>query len=82
MTDIGTVFPPRDEWDVLGYPIDDVVEGYRSHRVGDPVPGNNHTPGYRWGWTNAQKDRTYKEIPFDGFEAIRSAVIALEKRKC
>ncbi len=77
MTDLGTVFPPRDEWDIAAYDTDEVVAGYRDHRLGDPLPGPNHSPGYRWGWTNAHKDAT--RIP-DGFEPLRNAFIDLSRR--
>lgn len=70
-------FPPRDEWDVAAYPTDDCVEGYRSHRITDPPPGNNHSPGFRWGWCNARKDATGID---DGMEYIRGAFIQLSKR--
>lgn len=73
----GQVFPPRNEWDIAAYPMDDVVKGYRDHRLGDLLPGPNHPPGYRWGWTNAEKDRTRIA---DGFEPIRSAYINLTQR--
>jgi hypothetical protein len=69
-------FPPRDEWDVAAYDLDEVVAGYRDYRPDDPMPGPNHSPAYRWGWTNRRKDNT--RIP-DGFEHIRSAFIALER---
>lgn len=74
MSDLGTVFPPRDEWDVAAYDTDDVVAGYREHRISDPVPGPNHAPGYRWGWTNGRKDATRSP---DGFEGLRSAFIRM-----
>lgn len=72
--EIGTVFPPRDEWDVAAYPTDDVVEGYRDHCISDPAPGENRSPGYRWGWANARKDASCQ---WDGFEDIRFAYIRM-----
>jgi len=74
--DIGEVFPPRDEWDVAAYDPDECVAGYRDHRISDDAPGQNHSPAYRWGWTNARKDATYM-YGLDGFEGIRSAYIKL-----
>lgn len=71
------VFPPRDEWDIASYDSDDVVDGYRSHNVHDPMPGHNHAPGFRWGWLNARKDAT--GVP-DGYEPHRSAYIHLSAR--
>lgn len=75
--DPGTVFPPRDEWDIAAYETDDVVQGYRDWRPDDPAPGPNHSPGYRWGWTNGRKDRTSK---VDGYEDLRRAYFALSQR--
>lgn len=72
----GYVFPPRDEWDVDAYPTDDVVDGYRGHSIHDPFPGDNHSPGYRWGFYNARKDATCID---DGYDHIRSAYIRMEK---
>lgn len=74
---IGAVFPPRDEWDIAAYETDDVVAGYREYRRDDPHPGANHSPGYRWGWTNRQKDATGTP---DGYEPIRSAFIIISRR--
>ena len=76
-SDLGTVFPPRDEWDIVAYPTDDVVAGYREHRLDDPEPGENRAPGYRWGWANAQKDATH--IP-DGMEEMRYAYIRMSRQ--
>lgn len=75
-SEAGTVFPPRDEWDVAAYSTDDVIAGYREHCINDLVPGENHSPGYRWGWTNRRKDATH--IP-DGFEGIRAAYIDMSR---
>lgn len=75
--DAGTIFPPRDEWDIAAYPTDEVVAGYRDYRHDDPAPGENHSPGYRWGWTNHRKDAASEP---DGFERIRSAFIRMCER--
>lgn len=72
------IFPPRDEWDVAAYSTEEVVSGYRQHRLSDLPPGDNRDPGYRWGWVNARKDATRIE---DGFESVRSAYIAMERLK-
>lgn len=74
MSDLGSIFPPRDEWDVAAYETDEVVAGYRGHRIDDPIPGPNHSPAYRWGWANAHKDKTRTQ---DGFEAVRSVFIRM-----
>lgn len=77
--DLGQVFPPRDEWDVAAYDGHEVAEGYQGHRIDDTAPGPNHSPSYRWGWTNARKDATYRDGE-DGFEEIRRAYIQLERK--
>lgn len=77
MNDPGTVFPPRDEWDIAAYDTDDVVEGYRSHFITDPMPGGNRAPGFRWGWANARHDATNLD---DGYGALRAAYIDLTRR--
>lgn len=76
MSDLGTVFPPRDEWDIAAYPQDDCVAGYRDYRPDDVEPGPNHAPGYRWGWVNRRRDHTSKT---DGFDHLRSAYIAMTR---
>lgn len=72
--DAGSVFPPRDEWDVLHYNDDEVVDGYLEHRIGDIPPGPNRSPAYRWGWTNGRKDASGED---DGYEDIRRAFFRL-----
>jgi hypothetical protein len=77
MSEIGTVFPPRDKWDVAAYETDELVAGYREYRPSDPEPGaNRRSPAYRWGWVNRRKDSTC--IP-DGFEGIRSEYILMSR---
>ena len=77
MSEPGSVFPPRDEWDIAAYDIDEVVAGYRDHALDDAMPGPNHSPGYRWGWTNKRKDVTRQD---DGFESTRIAFIEMSRR--
>ncbi len=77
MSELGTVFPPRDEWDIAAYPTDEVVAGYREYRPDDPAPGPNHSAGYRWGWTNGRRDVTHEP---DGFEPLRYAFIDMSRR--
>jgi hypothetical protein len=79
MTEFGTVFPPRNEWDIAAYDTDEVVSGYREWRPDEPAPGDNRSPAYRWGWTNARRDRFYRTED-DGFSPIRQAYIALSRR--
>lgn len=64
----GEVFPPRDAWDVIGYPSDDTIEGYREASLLEPPPGDNRPPGYRWGWANWLRDHQHQD---DGFDRIR-----------
>jgi len=68
--DAGDVFPPRDEWDVLAYNLDETVQGYRDWTPDDPTPGPNHSPAYRWGWANSRLDHTREE---DGYGEVRRA---------
>jgi hypothetical protein len=70
-------FPPRDAFDIAAYDTDECVSGYRGHCTDDIPPGPNHSPSYRWGWTNARKDVT--GVP-DGFEGLRAAFIELSRR--
>lgn len=79
MSDLGSMFPPRDAWEIAAYDTDEVVAGYLSYRAADAdmPPGENHSPAFRWGWTNKRKDVT--GIP-DGFEGVRSAFIQMSRR--
>lgn len=72
------MFPPRDEWDIAAYEDDEVVAGYREHSLSDLPPGNNRSPSYRWGWTNARRDRTHEP---DGFEPVRYAYISMTRNR-
>lgn len=74
--ELGDAFPPRDEWEVLAYDVDEMVAGYREYRPDDPEPGANRSPAYRWGWANRRKDSTGEP---DGFEEIRQAFIWLTR---
>jgi hypothetical protein len=69
-------YPPKTWEDVESYDGDDIVAGYREHTSGDPPPGPNRPPGYRWGWANARKDATGQE---DGFEHVRAEGIAASR---
>lgn len=77
MSELGTVFPPRDEWDIAAYQTDEVVAGYREYCINDPAPGPNHAPGYRWGWANCRRDVTREP---DGLDHVRHAFIDLSRR--
>lgn len=72
-------FPPRSWLDVAAYPDDDVVSGYREHRMDDPPPGPNRAPGYRWGWANARRDRSGSID--DGYDQVRGDYIAACKAR-
>ena len=67
-------FPPKTPEDIMTYDGDEVMAGYRDHRPDDPPPGDNHSPGYRWGWTNRRKDCTSEP---DGHEPVRYAYIRM-----
>jgi hypothetical protein len=71
------MFPPRDWRDIERYPIEDVIEGFVYFSKDDPPPGDNRSPGYRWGWDNAKRDRSDDD---DGYDAIRQEFIR-ETRK-
>ncbi len=73
---IGDVFPPRHEWDLAAYDADEAMEGFFDQEPGDPPPGDNRSPSYRWGWANRARDR---QIEDDGFDHIRHAYIALRR---
>jgi hypothetical protein len=65
-------WPPRTWLDVEAYDDDEIVAGFRDYRPDDPEPGENHSHGYRWGWTNRRKDSTGID---DGFEGVRRELI-------
>lgn len=48
--------PPRDWRDVWAYDREDILAGFREFHLGDPEPGPNRPPGYRWGWANRRND--------------------------
>ncbi len=77
MTDLGTVFPPRDEWDIAAYPNDEVVAGYIEYSPDEIAPGGNRSPAYRWGWLNRRRDATGEP---DGFDNVRHAYIRISRR--
>lgn len=75
--EIGTVFPPRDEWDIAAYDTDECVAGYRSFMDSSGMwPGANNSPAFRWGWMNARADFTQVD---DGFNNMRSRYIHMIK---
>jgi len=61
-------FPPCSWRDIEAYDHNEVVEGYAGWRPDDPEPGPNRSPSFRWGWTNAKRDRSRED---DGFDGIR-----------
>ncbi len=75
---LGTVFPPRSAFDIEAYDLDECIAGYSDCRPGDPAPGTNHSPAFRWGWANRCRDRSPKD---DGFDAMRHAFRALESSR-
>lgn len=74
--DFGTVFPPRDEYDVLAYDPADVMRGYRRFVADDPIPGPNHATGFRWGWQNRKRDC---QLGDDGFDDVRRLAMLMSK---
>lgn len=77
MSQYGT-FPPTCIEDIMSYDTDEVVTGYRDWHADEVAPGPNHSPGYRWGWTNAAQDRatTWDEFMPLRFQYIRTMRMA------
>jgi hypothetical protein len=71
MNDHGAAFPPTSALDVFFYDEDEVVAGYRGYRPGDPEPGGNRSPGYRWGWANRRVDSTGED---HGYSHVRREI--------
>ncbi len=71
------VWPPRSWEDIAAYSDDDIVAGYREWRPDDVEPGDNHSPGYRWGWTNAAHDHGRE----DDFSPLRFQYIAATRAR-
>lgn len=69
-------FPPRTAFDIAAYEQDECVAGFMGWRPDDPVPGDNHSPSYRWGWTNAARDHSSSD---DGYDGLRFAFIELRR---
>lgn len=65
-------FPPKTWIEIFEYDDDEIVAGYREYRPEDPMPGENRSDGYRWGWANRKKDNTGIE---DGYEPVRREFI-------
>lgn len=72
------MFPPTRWQDIEAYDHDEVVEGFLSHERDDPVPGPNHSDGFRWGWLNAHRDRMGGD---DGFDHFRRIYIAARQNR-
>jgi hypothetical protein len=51
-------FPPESWEDLVAYDDAECLEGYLDYAEGDPEPGANRSPSYRWGWITAKEDRT------------------------
>lgn len=66
-------FPPTTWQDIDGYPFEETLEGFKSYERGDPVPGENHSDGFRWGWQNAYYDANSRDD--DGFAVLRAEYI-------
>lgn len=74
----GTVFPPRDVWDIAAYDPNELIAGFLDHRPDDPEPGPNRSPSFRWGWSNRRRDMT--GAPDDGYDALRHAYLRMMRR--
>jgi hypothetical protein len=59
-------FPPTCTTDIAAYDLAETVAGYVDDS--ELAPGPNHSPAFRWGWTNRQRDHATKD---DGFDALR-----------
>lgn len=51
-------YPPETWQDIVAYDDAECLEGYMDCREGDPEPGDNRSPSYRWGWITRAEDRT------------------------
>lgn len=49
-----------------------------SYEAGDPEPGANRSPGFRWGWMNRKRDSQRED---DGFDSVRRAYIESGRMK-
>lgn len=69
-------FPPETWRDIEAYSTADLIEGfsdgYTGVKSGDPVPGPNRSPAYRWGYQNAIRDHQAED---DGFDNVRHEFI-------
>lgn len=76
----GTVFPPRNEWEVEAYDNDETLagfsDGYREKDRAELLPGGNRSASYRWGWQNSIRDHSGKD---DGFDHVRQAFIRMRR---
>ncbi len=72
----GAVYPPRNLFDIAAYDLEEVFDGYMAQEADEPLPGDNHSPAYRWGATNNLRDR---QIDDDGFDGLRQAYLAARR---
>lgn len=61
------VFPPTSWQDIAAYDNAECVEGLLDFLRGEPEPGGNRSPSYRWGWITGRADRHGA----DQFDALR-----------
>jgi hypothetical protein len=66
------VYPPTCWQDILDYDEAECFEGFTDFEKGEPDPGDNRSPSYRWGWRNAASDAG--KVP-DDFYAMRRQFI-------
>ncbi len=65
-------YPPTCWQDIAAYDLAECMEGFIEFQAGDPEPGDNRSPSYRWGWANAASDAAM--IP-DRFYQLRRQYI-------
>lgn len=50
----------RDDFDTLD--LEEIIQGYRDFRSGEPEPGENRGRSYWHGWMNAARDHCERPI--------------------
>ncbi|MBD0416522.1 hypothetical protein [Oryzicola mucosus] len=62
---------------MLAYDQQEYDAGYQAHKAYEPVPGDERSPSYRWGWVSRRKDASGQP---DEFDEIRKAAARLQRR--
>ena len=58
---------------------DEMIEGYRDGKAGEPEPGDNRSRSYWHGWRNGAVDGGHREI--DAAQRELAAAIAADNRR-